>query len=59
MKKMLCVLAISAVFAACGNSPSNTNGSDTTTTVKADTSKTDSSNMMMNDTTHKDSGVHK
>lgn len=59
MKKLLCLLVISATLAACGNNASNTNGSDTSapTTISPDSSHMDSTGMK-GDTTHKDSVVH-
>lgn len=57
MKRAGGIIVIAALLAACGNSPNNTNGADSTG-AKADTAiHTDTTNMMT-DTTHKDSVVH-
>ncbi len=58
MKKIVCVIAIAAVFAACGNNSSNNSNADSTKVGPDTTMHTDSSNMMMQDTTHKDT-THK
>ena len=52
MKKLLCAIAIAAIFAACGNSPANKNGVDTTNGVSPD------SGNIMHDSTNKDSITH-
>lgn len=59
MKKLLCVLVIASALTACGNSPSNTNGTDTTnTTVSPDTSMHSEGGTQPTDTLHKDTVVH-
>jgi len=59
MKKLFCAIVIASALTACGNSPSNTNGSDTTnTTVSPDSSTHNENGTQPTDTTHKDSVVH-
>lgn len=59
MKNLLCALVIAMALTACGNSPSNTNGTDTTTTtVSPDSSMHNESGTQPTDTMHKDSVVH-
>lgn len=60
MKKALGAIAVAALLAACGNSPNNNNGTDSSGTLKSDSGmmQNDTTNMTMPDTMHKDSTVH-
>jgi len=59
MKRLLSVIAITAIFASCGNGSDTTNNSDTTTKVGPDTSMMPAdTNRVLPDTTHKDSVIH-
>ncbi len=59
MKKLLCALVIASAFTACGNSPSNTNGNDTTmTTMSPDSGTHSEGGTQPTDTLYKDTTVH-